>query len=123
VFSRHGAKLKSGVSRDKSWIGLSEYEKDHYMRELTILETGYLAAGLLLSLVLPLLISFRGPVDAAARRECMKIVWTGQTLLTIAGLTVLVSPILAPYAAGLGLVGCIACAVLLLRRFQVVRTA
>lgn len=93
------------------------------MRELTLLDTGYLAGGLLLCLVLPMLMSFRGPLDAATKRSCRKIVWTGQTLLAIAGLTVLTSSLLAPFAGGFGLVGCITCASLLLRRFRTVRTA
>ena len=93
------------------------------MRELTLLETGYLVGGLLLCLVLPLLMSFRGPLNAAAKRSCMKTVWTGQTLLALAGLTVLASPLFAPYAAGFGLVSCIACAFLLLRQFRAIRTA
>jgi len=93
------------------------------MRELTLLDTVYLAGGLLLCLVLPMLMSFRGPLDAATKRSSMKIVWTGQTLLTIAGLTVLASSLLAPYAAGFGLVSCITCALLLVRHFRTVRTA
>jgi len=39
------------------------------MRELTLLETGYLAGLLLLSLVLPLLMSFCGPQDSAASKS------------------------------------------------------
>lgn len=93
------------------------------MRELTLLETGYLAGGLLLCLVLPLLMSFRRPPDAAIKRSCMKIVWTGQTLLTMAGLTVLASSLLAPYAAMFGLVSCIACAFILHQQFRATRPA
>ena len=93
------------------------------MRELTLLDTGYLAGGVLLSLVLPLLMSFRGPLDAATRKSCMKTVWTGQILLTIAVLTVRVSSLLAPYAAGFGLGCCIACTFVLLRQFRAARTA
>ena len=93
------------------------------MRELTVLEAGYVAGGLLLGLVLPLLMSFRGPLNTVAKRSCMKAVWTGQTLLALAGLTVLVSPRFAPYAAGFGLVSCLACAFLLLRQFRAMRTA
>jgi hypothetical protein len=44
------------------------------MRELTLLDTGYLAGGLILGLVLPLMMSFRGPLDAATRQSCMKTV-------------------------------------------------
>jgi hypothetical protein len=50
------------------------------MRELTLLETGYLVGLGLLSLVLPLLMSFRGPLDTTTRKSCMKTVWTGLTL-------------------------------------------
>jgi hypothetical protein len=93
------------------------------MRELELLDTGYLAGGLLLCLVLPLLMSFRGPLDAATRKSCVRTVWTAQALLAIAGLTVLASSLLAPYAAGFGLVSCIACAFLLFRQFRAVHTA
>jgi ABC-type tungstate transport system substrate-binding protein len=93
------------------------------MRELTLLETGYLAGGLLLGLVLPLLMSFRGPLDAANRRSCLRSVWTGQTLLAMAGLAVLVSPRFAPYAAMFGLASCLACALVLLRQFRAPQTA
>jgi hypothetical protein len=89
------------------------------MSELTLIETGYLAGGLLLCLVLPLLMSFRAPQDAAAMRDCMKTVWLGQALLTFAGLAVLASAPLAPYAAAFGLVSCMACALLLLRQCRV----
>jgi hypothetical protein len=92
------------------------------MRELTSLETGYLAGGLLLCLVLPLLMSFRSPLDAATRRSGMKTVWAGQALLAIAGLTVL-PPLFAPYAAGYGLVSCIACTFVLLRQFRAAHAA
>ena len=93
------------------------------MRELTLVETGYLGAGLLLCLVLPLLMSFRGPQDAAVRGSCMRIVWTGQGFLTLAGLAVLASAPLAPYAAAFAFVGCIGCALLLLRQCRAARTA
>jgi hypothetical protein len=93
------------------------------MRELTLLETGYLAGLLVLSLVLPLLMSFRGSQDAASKKSCMKTVWTGQALLTVAGLTVLASATCAPYAAAFGLVSCIGCALALVRQSQAMRTA
>ncbi len=97
--------------------------KANDMRELTLLDTGYLAGGLLLCLVLPMVMSFRGPMDEATKRSCMKIVWPGQMLLAIAGLTLLTSSILAPYAAGFGAVSCITCASLLLGCLRTVRTA
>jgi hypothetical protein len=92
------------------------------MRELDLIETGYLAGGLLLCLVLPLLMSFRGPLDAAARKSCLKTVWAGQTLLTLAGLTVLMSASMAPYAAIFGLASCFACTLVLLRQFRAGQT-
>jgi len=48
----------------------------------------------------------------------MKTVWMGQVLLTLVGLTVLVSASLAPYAAVFGLVSNIACTLVLLRQFR-----
>ena len=92
------------------------------MRELTLLETCYLCGGLVLCLVLSLLMSFRSPQDAAAKRSCMKIVWAGQALLTLAGLVIIASALLAPYAAAFALVSCVACASLLLRQFRVARS-
>jgi hypothetical protein len=93
------------------------------MRELTLPETGYLAGGLLLCLVLPLMMSFRSPRNVATKRLCMKTVWTGQGLLTLAGAAVLVSASVAPYAATCGLLSWIACVFVLLRQFEVVQTA
>jgi hypothetical protein len=93
------------------------------MRELTLLETGYLAAMLLLSLVLPLLMSTFAPRDAAIKRSCMKTVWMGQTLLAVAGLAVLASASVAPYATAFGVMSCSCCTLLMLRQFRAVRPA
>ena len=93
------------------------------MRELTLLESGYLVGGLILCLVLPLLMSFRAPQNGATRRSCLQIVWSGQTLLALSGLFVLASAPLAPYAAAFGLMSCIVCAFLLLRQCQTARAA
>ena len=91
------------------------------MRELTLLETGYLAGMLLLSLVLPLLTSICCPRYAATKRSCMKTVWIGQALLGVAGLAVLAQASVAPYAAALGVTSCICCTLVLLRQFPSVR--
>ena len=93
------------------------------MRELTLLETGYLAGMLLLSLVLPLLMSTCAPRGAATKRSCMKLVWIGQALLAVAGLAVLTSASVARYATAFGVMNCICCTFLLLRQFRVVRPA
>src|SRR2546423_873854 len=93
------------------------------MRELTLLETGYLAGLLLLSSVLPLLMGLHGPQNAAIKRSCMKTVWMGQALGAFAALVVLASTPSAPYAAAFGLVSCIYCALLLLRKIRAARTA
>ena len=90
------------------------------MRELTLLETGYLAGLLLLSLVLPLRMSFRGLQDAAARKSCMKTVWIGQTLGAEAGLVVLASASFALCAAVFGAVSCFGCALVLILRTSTV---
>ena len=93
------------------------------MRELTLLETGYLAGMLLLALVLPLLMSACGPQAAAARKSCLRTVWMGQTLGAIAALAVLASVSIAPYATALGGMSCICCALVLLRQFRAARPA
>jgi hypothetical protein len=92
------------------------------MRELTFLETGYLAAGLVLCLTMPLLMSFRRPQEAKVRKLGMKMVWTGQLLLAGAGLTVLLSSALAPYAVTLGFAGYIACTIALIRHTRRIQT-
>jgi len=93
------------------------------MRELTLLDTGYLAGLLPLCLVLPLLMSFRGPKCGQMKRLCMRTVWAGQVLLASAGLVVLFSARLAPYAAACGFVGYLYCAFLLLRHLRAARAA
>jgi hypothetical protein len=88
------------------------------MRELTILETVFLATLLLFSLVLPLLMSFRGPQDPVRRSSCMKTVWTGQALGALSAITVLALARLAPFATVFGLMSCAGCAFVLLRQFR-----
>jgi hypothetical protein len=85
------------------------------MRELTLIETLCLCAGLLLCLVLPMMMSAYAPQNMPAKRSCMKVVWTGQVLLAIAGLVILFSESAALYAIVIGSVGYIGCAFLLRR--------
>jgi hypothetical protein len=92
------------------------------MRELTLLETSCLAGMLLLSLVLPLMMSLRAPRAAAVRRSRLKTVWTGQTLLAAGGLAVLLSAGAAFYATVLGAAGCVGCAFLLRQQLRVAPT-
>ena len=93
------------------------------MRELTLLETGYLAGTPLLSLVLPLLMSNCARQDAATKRSCIKTVWFGQALLAVAGLAVVASASVAPYATAFGVVSCIGCTLWLLPQFRALRPA
>ena len=93
------------------------------MRELTLLETGYLAGLLLLSLVLPLLVSLCGLQDAVTKRSCMKTVWLGQALGAFAGLAVLASASVALGATVCGAVSCGCCARIILRRIRAVPEA
>ena len=93
------------------------------MRELSLLDFGYLAGAALLCLVLPLMMRFRGPLDTATRKSCMRTVWTGLTLGALAVVVVRLSAAFAPYAAGFGLVSCITYAFLLRRQFRAARTA
>lgn len=86
------------------------------MRELTLSDTLCLCVGLLLSLVLPLMMSARPPRTPAARISCLKIVWGGQAALALAGLVVLFAEAAAVYATLAGAVVCIRCAFLLRRQ-------
>jgi hypothetical protein len=85
------------------------------MREMTLPETLYLCAGLLLCLALPIMMGAGAPQDVATRKPRMKIVWTGQVLLAIAGLVVLCSAA-APYAIVIGSVIYLGCAFVLRRK-------
>lgn len=85
------------------------------MRELTLVETGCLGGLLLLSLLLPMMMSLRYPRDPAARISCLRIVWTGQSILALAGLLLLFSTTAAVPATLAGAAGCIGCAVRLRR--------
>ena len=88
------------------------------MRGITLLETGFLAGLLVLSLVLPLRMSFRSPQDAAIRKSCLKIIWAAQAFLALAAMVVLASSPFAPYATAFGLVGFLWCALALHRQFR-----
>lgn len=88
------------------------------MREITLLDTGYLVCLLLLSLVLPLMMSLRATRHATSCRSCMKTTWLGQVLLCVAGIVVLTSVSAAPFAAVLGALSCGACALVLHRRIR-----
>jgi hypothetical protein len=90
------------------------------MRDMTLLDTCYLAGLLLLSLSLPLMLSMRAPQQLALRRSCMRTVWLGQALLGIAGLVVLVSSAAAPLSALFGALSCGTCAVVLYRQLRLV---
>src|SRR5688500_9203704 len=79
---------------------------DFDMRELTFIETGYLCALLCLSLVLPMLMSFLGPVTRSTKQSSIKIVWLNQAIGTVCAIIVLSSAALAPYATLLALVTC-----------------
>ena len=87
------------------------------MRDMTLLDTGYLAGLLLFSLVLPLMLSLRAPGHVALRRSCTRIVWLGQALLGIAGVVVLASSAAAPFATLFGALSWGACAIVLHRQF------
>jgi hypothetical protein len=92
------------------------------MRELTLPETLYLCAGLLLCLALPIMMGACASQDVATRGHRMKIVWTGQVLLAIAGLVVLFSAAAAPCAAAFGFVSYLGCAFVLRRKLGASRT-
>lgn len=88
------------------------------MRELNLFETGWLSLLLLLSLVLPMAMSFWGPRSGDARKACMRTVWIGQILGAVAGLALLMVPQSAVYVAVFGLLSCASCAVVLRRQIR-----
>ena len=77
------------------------------MREMTLIDTGYLCVLLVLCLVLPLMVSLRSGRDPSVKRGSMTIVWVGQGIGVLSGLAVLASSTAAPYATGFGVMGCI----------------
>lgn len=62
----------------------------------------WLAALLLLSLVLPIMLSGQQPPTAAGRIRCRRTVYLGQAMLTVAGLVVWLLSDLAPWATAVG---------------------
>ncbi len=93
------------------------------MRELTLLETGYLAGLLLLSLVLPLLLSFRGQRSTSDRRPLLTTVWCGQIFGAICGIGVLASEAIAPFAFGLGVASYFFCMAIVRRKLRLASAA
>jgi hypothetical protein len=83
------------------------------MRELTLLETGFLASLLLASLVLPVLLSVLAPVGRL-KVVSTRIVWLGQLTLSACALTLLLSQSLTLFAAIFGVVVVMICASVLL---------
>lgn len=88
------------------------------MRDMTLLDTGYLASLLLFSVVLPLMLSLGAPRHFALRRSCTRTIWLGQALLGIAGVVVLASSVAAHFATLFGALSCGACAVVLHRQLR-----
>lgn len=88
------------------------------MRELALLETVYLAGMLLLSLGPPLMMSLRGQRTGTARRSCLRTISLGQLLCAFAGVVVLASAALSPYAATFALVSGTWCVLTLRRQFR-----
>ena len=88
------------------------------MSGLNLLETGCLASLLLLSLVLPLMMSASASAGRDQRKLGLRTVWTGQTLIALAALVVLLSPAAALYATVFGALSCLGCAVMLRRQVR-----
>lgn len=79
------------------------------MRELSLIDTVGLSALLVLSLVLPLMLGARPSVEAQSRKAGLRWVWGAQIWLALLGMLILGSEVAAPYAIGLGLLGCFIC--------------
>ena len=89
------------------------------MRELTLIETGYFAGLLVLSLVMPLMVSSRGVRSVAAKRNCVGLVWIAQVILALGAIGVLASTTVALYALVLALVGWSWCLVAVRRQLSI----
>lgn len=79
------------------------------MRDLTFLDTCYLGALLVCSLILPVMLSVRLLRNPALRRPGAGMVWLSQAWLGLAGVVVLASGEAAPWAVVFGAAGCGAC--------------
>lgn len=101
--------------RDGLSMVLSKIEEDNFVRELSLFDTGLLSVLLCLSLVLPMVMSLRNPRRELGR-DCIKMVWAGQLVGALAGVIVLVSARLAPFAVGIAVVSCLGLAAKLLRK-------
>jgi hypothetical protein len=88
------------------------------MRELALLDTLGICLLLLLSLVLPLILSVRPPQDAAHKKVCLKVVWLGQIWGALAGIGIYTSATATPYAMVLGTLGCFICARILSKKLR-----
>jgi hypothetical protein len=88
------------------------------VRKLALLDTLGICLLLVLSLVLPLMLSFRPPQDALHKKACLKAVWMGQIWGALAGMGIHASTAVTPYAMVLGTVGCFICARILSRKLH-----
>jgi hypothetical protein len=86
------------------------------VRELALLDTLGICLLLLLSLVLPLILSFRPSQDEQHKKACLKVVWVGQIWGALAGISIYASATMTPYAMVLGTLGCIICARILSKK-------
>jgi hypothetical protein len=90
------------------------------MRELSLFDTLGICLLLLLSLVLPLMLSFRPPVNALLKKACLKVVWMGQLWGALAGIAIYASATATPYAMVLGTLGCFICARMLSQKLRII---
>lgn len=89
------------------------------MRELSLPDTLGICLLLLLSFVLPLMLSFRSPLDAQHKIVCLKLVWAGQIWIALSGIAIYTSAIATPYAMILGTLGCFVFAWMLSQKLHI----
>lgn len=89
------------------------------MRELSLPDTLGICLLLLLSFVLPLILSFRPPLDAQHKKACLKVVWMGQLWISLSGIAIYTSAIATPYSMILGTLGCFVCARMLSQKLRI----
>lgn len=88
------------------------------MRDITLLDTSYLVVLLLLSSVVPVMLSLRAPQPRPFSRTGTRTAWLGQSLLGSAGLMVLASSPAAPWAMLIGVLSWSRCAWVLHRHLS-----
>jgi hypothetical protein len=97
---------------------LEKLEREKNPMNSTPIHELYLAAGVALSLILPLMASALAPKDSGESRPWLRTVWAGQGLLAFGGLLIVFSPLHPGYGLGVAVASCSVFGVLLHRQLR-----